>query len=148
MEVELRERIGDVLRVSPLGVLATCGPEGPHTSLVGIAFTEDLRAMFFVTTRSSRKFRNLMLTPAASVLVDDRRNKVTDFRDASAVSVVGITREVGERERERSTEIYLERHPYLRGFLSSPTTALLVMAVKGLSLVTRFQKVMELVVDE
>lgn len=147
MEADLRAGIAKVLERSPLGVLATCGPDGAHTSLVGMAFTEGLDRAMFVTTRTSRKYTDLVTTPRVSILMDDRRNEVTDFRDASAVSVSGMAREAMGDECDLLGAIYLERHPHLKDFLAAPTTALVVVDVRRLSMVTRFQKVMEMVLD-
>ena len=47
-----------------LGVLATHGPEHPYASLVAVRASDDLRRLYFSTTRATRKFHFLTSRPA------------------------------------------------------------------------------------
>ena len=46
-----------------LGVLATHGPEHPYACLVAVSASDDLRRLYFCTTRATRKFHFLTLDP-------------------------------------------------------------------------------------
>jgi nitroimidazol reductase NimA-like FMN-containing flavoprotein (pyridoxamine 5'-phosphate oxidase superfamily) len=141
---EIRKYIRELLRKQRLMVLASTGPEYPYCNLVGFAFTEDLKYFIFITGRDSRKYRNIKANSRVSLLLDNRRNSVEDFREAAAVSVFGEAEEVEGKELEALQELYLKRHPHLREFLFSPYTALFrVRAIKYI-LVRRFQEVVEL----
>jgi len=143
-EGELRELIRKLLAGQPLAVLATHGEGGAHASLVAFAVTDDLSRLLLATPRATRKFENLASEPRVALLVDNRANRESDFREAAAATVFGSVEEVPEEERERSLALYLGRHAHLREFVASPTTALLRVNVGKYSVVTRFQEVMEL----
>jgi nitroimidazol reductase NimA-like FMN-containing flavoprotein (pyridoxamine 5'-phosphate oxidase superfamily) len=127
-----------------LGVLATHAPEHPYASLVAVRASGDLRRLYFCTTRATRKFSFLTADPRVAMLVDSRSAADLDFHQAVAVTAVGSARELEGAERERQLAAFLERHPQLRAFASSPTTALVELAVETYYLVRRFQNVTEL----
>jgi hypothetical protein len=145
---EALRRIGDLFGSQRLGVLATEGNGVPHTSLVAFACTEDLRKVSFGTTRASRKYTNILENPSVSMLIDDRRNDVNDFKDAVAVTIRKKAREPSGEERDSLIGEYMERHSYLGDFASSPTIAFMVIDVEAYNLVSRFQRVLELRMDD
>jgi nitroimidazol reductase NimA-like FMN-containing flavoprotein (pyridoxamine 5'-phosphate oxidase superfamily) len=135
--------VRDVLTTQRLAVLATHSGGQPHTSLVAFLVTDDLRQIIFATTRSTRKYRNITEDPRVAVFVDDARNDQADFRDATAITAVGTAREVPDDQCPAHVERYLQRHPALREFISSPTCALMQIDVVKYDVVYRFQNVME-----
>jgi nitroimidazol reductase NimA-like FMN-containing flavoprotein (pyridoxamine 5'-phosphate oxidase superfamily) len=127
-----------------LGVLATQAPEHPYASLVAVYARDDLRHLYFTTTRATRKFRFLSAAPRVALLVDSRSDDDLDFHGAVAATAVGTARELfGEERAERLVE-YLRRHPHLRPFASAPTSALIDLAVDTYYIVSGFQNVTEL----
>jgi hypothetical protein len=80
--------------------------------------------------------------------VDNRSNEESDFHDAIAATATGIAHELKGKEKEVFLERYLNKHPYLREFVSSPTCAFFRITVNAYYVVTRFQKVMELHVSK
>ena len=127
-----------------LGVLSTYGRNQPYSSLVAFAASEDLKMLVFATTRSTRKYDNLTRNAPVSLLVDNRSNQDSDFNDAIAVTVTGEAGEVKKGESETLLNIYLDKHPYLRDFVMSPTCALVKITVQRFYLVHSFQQVQEL----
>jgi uncharacterized protein YhbP (UPF0306 family) len=127
-----------------LAVLATQNEGQPYTSLVAFAASINLKHLFFATTRTTRKFANLLADSRVAMLVDSRSNEVSDFRWAMAVTATGEAEEVGSPERDKVLQIYLEKHPHLEDFVSSPSCALLRIRVDRYYVATRFQKVIEL----
>ena len=140
------EPVRRLLTEQRLGVLATWQPEGPHTSLVAFAATRDLRQLFILTARSTRKYRHLAEAPDVALLVDDRGNTPADFNRAKAVTAYGRLVEVPADQRADALTRYLECHPHLAGFAGAPDVALLRLEVTRYSLVQRFQEVLEIVV--
>lgn len=118
------------------------------TSLVAFAHTRDLRRLMFGTTRASRKYSNIQANPRVALLIDNRRNDVTDFKDAVTVTAMGNAIELDGEEREGLLERYVGRHSYLSDFASSPTIAFIAIEVESYNLVSRFQKVLELKMDD
>lgn len=141
-------RIRGLLDGQRLGVLASHSGGRPHGSLVAFAATDDLRTILFSTTRATRKYANISSDARVALVVDDRSNEEWDFSRAAAVTVSGEAREVGRDERPRLLELFLRKHPYLREFVTAPSSAFLKIDVRSYSVVTRFQDVRELEVGE
>lgn len=127
-----------------LAVLSTQRDGRPYASLVGFWAAPDARRLVFATTRTTRKFANLRADPWVALLIDSRENRESDFHRAVAVTAVGAAREAQGSERAALATAYLAKHPALRGFVESPTCALVVVDVDTYYLVTRFQHVVEL----
>jgi nitroimidazol reductase NimA-like FMN-containing flavoprotein (pyridoxamine 5'-phosphate oxidase superfamily) len=139
-----RALIREMLTDQKVGVLATDARTQPYTTLVGFVADEDLANIYFVTTRSTRKFAALSGNPRVSLLIDNRANTLKDFRDTAAVTAQGEAREVDKDAHKAVVRCYLDKLPHLREFINSPTSALVQIKVSVYYLVTRFQQVMEL----
>lgn len=142
-KIELKE----LLESQPLGVLATQNGGQPYTSLVAFASSDDLRSLFFSTTRSTRKYANLSGDSRVAMLVDNRSNEASDFRWAKAVTAVGKAVELDPKGAKGPLAVYLAKHPHLEDFVSSESCAFLRIQVSTYYLVTRFQNVMEIKVS-
>ena len=105
--------------------------------------TPDLKNLAVATGSATRKFINITHESRVSLLVDTSDNSEADFHLAESLTIIGTASPVGASKAEYLREIYLERHPYLRDFLSSPSTVLIKIEVRHYLLVTRFQNVME-----
>jgi nitroimidazol reductase NimA-like FMN-containing flavoprotein (pyridoxamine 5'-phosphate oxidase superfamily) len=127
-----------------LGVLATQKNGQPYTSLVAFTTSEDLKYLYFATTRSTRKYDNLSRDPRVSMLIDNRSNSASDFKQATSVTATGTSKEVDAIERDAIQGIYLEKHPYLSEFVHSPSCAILGLEVNTYFVVTHFQNVIEI----
>lgn len=141
-------RIRNVLESQKLAVLATEGEEGPYTSIVSFTPGDDLRTLLFATSRSTRKFSNLLHSTRVSLLVDDRINRIDDFSDAVAVTALGTARETSGEEHSRAVESILDRHPHLKDFINSPSIAILKVHVRKYVMVSHFQEVREVIFHE
>ncbi len=115
---------------------------------MAFAPAEDLKTLYFMTTRNTRKFRNLMKKDRVSLLVDDRHNVPEDLHLAVAVTILGTVTECRGPEREKGLALFLDRHPYLTEFAGSPSGALLKVCVETYLFVSRFQNVVEVHIDE
>jgi nitroimidazol reductase NimA-like FMN-containing flavoprotein (pyridoxamine 5'-phosphate oxidase superfamily) len=138
-----RQDLKKLLQSQPLAVLATQGRGQPYASLVAFASSDDLKSLFFATTRSTRKYANMSADSRVAVLVDNRSNKASDFRWAMAATATGKAKEVSSRRRKSALDLYLTKHPHLREFVHSPTCALCEIKVQTFFVVTRFQNVVE-----
>jgi nitroimidazol reductase NimA-like FMN-containing flavoprotein (pyridoxamine 5'-phosphate oxidase superfamily) len=132
-----------LLNSQPLAVLATQDRGQPYASLVAFASSDDLKSLYFATTRSTRKYGNLSGDSRVAMLVDNRSNKASDFRWAMAATATGKAEEVNARKRKKALELYLAKHPHLKDFVHSPTCALCEIRVQTFFVVTRFQSVVE-----
>jgi nitroimidazol reductase NimA-like FMN-containing flavoprotein (pyridoxamine 5'-phosphate oxidase superfamily) len=134
----------DLFARQRLGVLATHGPDHPYASLVAVVAGDDMRHLYFTTTRATRKFHFLTTDPQVAMLVDSRSDDDLDFHGAVAATAVGTARELEGDERADVLAVFLRRHPHLRGFASAPTSALVELTVRTYYVVSRFQNVTEL----
>ena len=141
---EPSQLLRDLFARQRLGVLATQGPGHPYASLVAVRASDDLRHLYFSTSRATRKFRFLSAQPQVAMLVDSRSETDLDFHGAVAVTAVGTARELAGDERAAQLDAFLARHPHLRPFASAPSSALLELAVDTYYIVSRFQNVTEL----
>lgn len=141
---EIKEVLRDLFTQQALAVLATQASHGPYTTLVGFAATQDLKYIFFVTSRSTRKYAALKSNPEISMLIDSRTNQASDFRDAVAVTALGRAHEIDKEANKDIVALYLAKHPHLEDFVSSPTCAVIRLEVRKYTVVTRFQHVMTL----
>jgi nitroimidazol reductase NimA-like FMN-containing flavoprotein (pyridoxamine 5'-phosphate oxidase superfamily) len=146
-EAELGNQLQTLFSSRRLAVLATQHEGKPYASLVAFAATDDLKTIIFATTRSTRKFAYLSSNAAVALLIDNRTNEISDFRNAMAVTASGKAVEIIAGKENRFLQLYLAKHPYLKEFVSSPTCALVKVDVSTYYAVRRFQHVLEFHID-
>ncbi len=137
-----------LLKEQQLGVLGTNHQKQPYTSLVAFAAAEDARCLYFATTRATRKYNNLAEDQKIAFLVDNRSNHKMVLYEAVAVSAYGQAVEIPAEELEEVLALYLTKHPQLKTFVSSPSTALFRVSIESYHLVQRFQNVTEFRMEE
>jgi general stress protein 26 len=146
-ELQLKKLLRELFRSQLLAALATQQLTRPYNNLVAFAATDDLKNIIFATRRATNKYSNLLSNNNVSVLIDNRTNRDSDFRNAVAVTAVGIAEEVRENEMNSLLSLYLIKHHNLEKFVHSPDSALFKIKVKRYYVVRNFQEVMELKVE-
>ena len=144
---EIRSRLRDLCISQKLAVVSTQSDGQPYASLVAFAASDDLRHIFFVTARTTRKFANLTKDSRVAVLINSSVNRESDFHDAVSVTVTGTAEEIEDAERNKVLTLYLSKHPYLEDFAQAPTCAVIRVTTKSYYMVKNFQTVMELHID-
>jgi nitroimidazol reductase NimA-like FMN-containing flavoprotein (pyridoxamine 5'-phosphate oxidase superfamily) len=144
---EIEKQISTLFESEMLAMLATQRNGQPYASLVAFWSTNDLKQLYFVTPKSTRKFANIQSESRVALLIDNSTNQDVDFHRAIAVTVVGSAQELAEPDRSEVLVHYLDKHPHLEDFARSPTTALVHVRVRSLYLVKNFQHVTELHLD-
>ncbi len=98
-----------------LGVLGTITPDGsPQSALIGIAVVESL-GIVFDTLTTSRKYRNLLANPAASLVVG--------WESEVTVQYEGVARELTGPERTPYLDEYFAVWPECKSHLQWPDIA-------------------------
>ena len=143
---QLTDKLSRLLASQKLAVLSTNREGQPYSCLVAIAGTADLKHLLFCTSRPTRKYGEIKDDPRVSVLIDNRSNRESDFRDAFAVTATGRAAEAHSDERDRLLSIYLAKHPHLKDFVSSPDNALIRVDVTDY-VISTFQNVWTLPLD-
>jgi nitroimidazol reductase NimA-like FMN-containing flavoprotein (pyridoxamine 5'-phosphate oxidase superfamily) len=138
---QLRQTVRTLLDSQAQGVLATQHDRQPYTSLMAFAVTPDLHWIVFATYRATQKHANLLMNPRASLLIDNRTNKSADYHDTVATSAQGTVSEVDVARRGELLQLYLDKHPDLRDFVSATDCVLLKLEVESFYVVNHFQNV-------
>jgi hypothetical protein len=107
-----------------------------------------LRWFYFITPKASRKFQNLKENPRVSLFIDNRSNTVQDIEEAMGVTVVGEAEEVPQVDIPNLLDIFLQKHGYLHEFAHAVGSCLVRVRVKRYRLVTRFQEVADLILED
>jgi hypothetical protein len=141
-DTEISKISRNLLMSQKLAVLSTQDHGQPYINLMAFA-ADDLKHLFFATSRATRKFANLMADARAALLIDNRANEEADFVNAAALTALGKVWELLGREREQGLSIYLDKHPYLKDFVTSSNCSLLRLKVEKFILVTKFQEINE-----
>ena len=138
-EASLRQTLRSLFSSQKLAVLATYGDDQPYCSLMAFAVSDDLKSIIVATKKHSQKFANIQHHPRISLLVDNRKNQVDDFQQAIAVTILAQASEPAPAEYEHFLNLYLFKHPYLRGFCQSPDCSLLKLTVERYLVVSSFR---------
>ena len=138
----VRHRIQRLAARQPYAVLCVQGGGQPYGALVAFSFSDDLRYFVFATPIATRKYRLLSECSHVALVIDNRPDMGEELMDIEAVTVTGhATRVESGADFDSWAELLLERHPYLRAFVSAETSALFRVEVVRFLHVMRFQEV-------
>ncbi|RJP77152.1 MAG: pyridoxamine 5'-phosphate oxidase family protein [Desulfobacteraceae bacterium] len=143
----IRNKIRQLFLGQKTAVLATHHDGQPYTSLVAFQGSGDLKHIFFVTPKQTRKFVNLSADPRVSILLTNSTNDDADFYEAIAVTATGRAAAIEGVRKEEALAAYLQKHPFLADFAGSPACAMVCVTVDSYSMVEKFQNVLELHMD-
>ena len=136
------ECIRSLIEDEPFTVLCTQGGGQPYGSVVAFAYSPDLEALVFATPRATRKFRLLSECDRVALVVDNRDKFPGDLMKVGAVTITGKAQRVRPGAQfDHWAQLLVARHPYLKSFVESPSTALFRVDVVRCLYVTRFQEV-------
>ena len=141
---QFRQRLIELFSAQNLAALSTHHEGQPYTSLVAFHAADDLRHLYFVTPKTTRKFANLTADNRVSVMVNSSTNQASDFHRAISVTAVGRAHIVDGSDSAAILAQYLTKHPHLEEFARSPSCALVGVSVNSYYMVKNFQNVMEL----
>jgi heme iron utilization protein len=125
-------------------VLATCDGRTPHASLIAFAGTDDGASLVFMTPRRSLKYRNIMINPKVSLVIDSRPRSGERIESVSeriprgggellsgcGLTVTGVVRPVRRDEIRRIFEAFFRRHPGFRRYSTDPDYSMFQVRVK------------------
>ncbi len=140
----VRERIWRLLDEQPFAVLCTQGGGQPYGSVVAYAASEELEAVTFATSVSTRKFCLLLECEHVALVVDSRAKFPDDMMKVEAITATGRAVQLDPGpEFDRWAELLTTRHPQLKSFVAAPSSALFRIDVIRYLHVTRFQETYE-----
>jgi uncharacterized protein YhbP (UPF0306 family) len=124
------------------GVLCTQANNQPYGSMVAFAFADDLRQFVFSTPTATRKYRFLSECHNVALVVNNQSEFPGEMMKIEAFTATGEAREVPHQAQDSPwVRLLLSRHPQLKAFLKSPTTALFVVDIVRFFHVNSFQEV-------
>lgn len=140
--VDVTERLSQMNITQRHAVLATVSDAGPYTSLVDFAMTPDMKNVVFAVPKTANKFRHVQQNKEVSLLIDTRKNSVSDYLKAEAVTLTGIAKVVKKGKRwDELSKILIKKHPILKKFVHASTTVLILVEVRRRLHVSRFQTI-------
>lgn len=142
-DADVLKSITEVFEKQKVAVLATSGDDGPYQSLVAYAALPGLKEIVFATDRNTTKFRNMQKTHEVSLFIDNRTEKLNDFKNIIVVTAVGEAREVEGVFEDGPGREYMECHPLLGQKFLTESSALISIKVKKYIVVSKFSDVRE-----
>jgi len=113
---------------------------GPHVSLMAYCAAPDASEFWLATLKSTRKYRNLLANPQASLLIDDRTRCAGAPSQALTVSAV-LQPFADAESRELARRKLLARHPNMLEFLSNDDAEVLRFVALRLQLLSGLTEV-------
>jgi len=125
------EKMKALLKGNSLCILATCSENRPHCSLMTYVTDEQGEAIYAVTLKTSRKYRNIAQNPNVSLLVDSRLNDGI-IGSIKALTVSGVCSLVRTETKKAAILTRIgQNHPHLRDLLLHPDAEVIAIAVES-----------------
>lgn len=141
-EHNITSRIKELLQKESFAVLCTHGEGQPYGSVVAYAYTTDLQKIVFATPIATRKFRNLVECERVALVVDSRDRYPGQLHSVEAVTITGRAQHsMPEEMASEYIHLLVARHPDLKSFCESTSTAVFRVDAAHFIYVTRFQDV-------
>jgi general stress protein 26 len=145
---DIKKEIRKLFNNQKLAILSTHHSGQPYASLIAFVGKDDLKELFFVTPRTTRKFANLSADSRVAILINSSMNMDSDFHEAVSATALGNAKEINRPEKDNILSLFLAKHPYLESFATSPTCAVVGVTIRTYVMVKNFQHVMELHIDQ
>jgi heme iron utilization protein len=118
-EKTTREILTSLLNSQITGVLATEKKHQPYANLIAFSFSDDYKKIIFATPTNTTKYQNLIENPQVSILIDSRKNDPNNFSGSTAITVLGLSRELTGDLKTRMMMNHAARLPGLVDFLKT-----------------------------
>ena len=107
-----------LVREKDICVLATASDNKPHCSLMAYVTNSQCTAIYMVTHKDSKKYRNLTANPWVSLLIDTRHEDMSSARiKTRALTVSGIFQPIPDTDQKKHVRAkLLEKHPHMEQF--------------------------------
>ncbi|NCU31428.1 MAG: pyridoxamine 5'-phosphate oxidase family protein [Candidatus Moranbacteria bacterium] len=143
-KINIKNNIRELLNSESFAVLSTQGDGQPYSSLICFAYSDDLKKLVFATPVETRKFNLIVKSDRVSILVDNRSNNPESLNQIQAVTITGKASILKDNnESQKWSQLLIKSHPYLEGFVKSPTTGIIKVNVCRYFYVSKFQEVIE-----
>ena len=122
MDDKLRAKVRALIQEQGTCVLASASKNRPHCSLMAYATNASCNEIYLMTLKDSRKYKNMHVNPAVSLLIDTRQDtSKSDPNETMALTLSGrFQRVMEDTERKRIRKELTRRHPGLKDFFENP----------------------------
>lgn len=122
MDDKLREKVRALIEGQGTCVLATASKNRPHCSLMAYVTNVSCDEIYLMTLKDSRKYQNMLVNPAVSLLIDTRQDAPkSGQQETIALTLSGRFQTIMEdTERVRIRKGLSRRHPRLKDFFENP----------------------------
>lgn len=127
------EKMKRLVKDRDMCVLATVFQGKPHCSLMAYVSDDSGSEIYMATHRKTSKYRNLLMNPSVSLLIDTREDHPGPKRpEAKAMTVDGSFEKMENEEKKRQVKTsLLRRHPHLKAFLEDPDAEILCIKIRS-----------------
>lgn len=129
------------------GVLATSKDNNPYTTLVAFLLDDDLKTLYFVTPKDTKKFGQLSSNEAVSLLIHNSSNKPEDTSEAVGITISGRAADLSKSSAAIPLKRFLSKHPQMKEFALNENNAFIAVKINRYDIVERFQNVTVLKID-
>jgi len=149
-QLDVKNMIHSLLESQLFCVLSTNLKEDnyPYSSLIAFLYSEDLKHIYFTTSRNTTKFTNLLSDPRVGIFFDNRSNNLEDVHGAITATVLGNVEELEKEKNKEIIEEFKTKYPQLKEFLIKRHTAFLRIRVESYVVVYEFKKVLRLEMNQ
>ena len=139
---EIEQEIKELCLEEPFSVLATQWEGQPYTALISFAMSEDLKHIVFSTPTQTRKYSHIINNNKVSVLIDNRISQPESINHIRGLTITGRARVLSSIEEIETWQPLLTvKHSYLKKFVSSSSSSLILIETIRFLYVRRFQEV-------
>jgi len=138
MNLHKDKKFINLVKNQRFAVIATNDKDEPYTNLVSFMISEDLKKIFFPTSKNTKKFQNISKNSKISILIDNRGNNPEDIKNAIVVTAVGTSSQIID---EKIIYNFLKKHPYLKDFIKSKDCAMIKIDIEKYVIVDNFENV-------
>ena len=97
---QIRRRLVELFDSQNLAALSTHHEGQPYASLVAFYADDDLKHIYFVTPKTTRKYANLTADNRVAVMVNSSTNQASDYHQAISVTAVGKAKDVAGADKK------------------------------------------------
>jgi nitroimidazol reductase NimA-like FMN-containing flavoprotein (pyridoxamine 5'-phosphate oxidase superfamily) len=131
--IDVRGDIQKMISENKVCVMATAADGAPHCSLMSYATDNECCEIYMATLKDTKKYRNLIVNPAVSLLIDTRDSDPKG--KTRALTVTGVFQVIDNDKRiAEIREALIKKHPDLKDFFNNPDVRILVIKAKALQL--------------
>jgi nitroimidazol reductase NimA-like FMN-containing flavoprotein (pyridoxamine 5'-phosphate oxidase superfamily) len=141
---DVSQDIKELLESEPFGILCTQGDCQPYGSIITFACSKDFTKAVFATPVNTRKYHLLKGCDRVALVVDNRSKYPYDITKINALTITGRASIIENySHKQEYSQILVEKHPYLKEFVESTTSATILIEDLCYIYVTRFQEIHE-----